>query len=367
MNNPLLRICVVLLVASVSSFAQKAKPITACTQTTFAAFKPLPKLKYDCPEGSIDSDDKILKLPERLSAIRGVVKELEGFTNAAWWQAEVDDLNACKIHGSAGEFTDEEKEGWKRGDYSLDLFGNHELRLALIAEPCYQTGYSGSNAFLLYRKNGKVFVSQVLNGYYSRVDNSVGIDFASLNGQQLVEVSTANSMPPSLVSYFFVIDAKTNKAVPKKLFKDGNKLTNKMYSAMLLSEPKDLGLPKEAAEMKVIRSKSLAPTFSVYEETDRGKIDDNGRKLRRIVYRWNGRFYAVQNRSRQRAGIAILSSVRSPRVSKSDARLYPSPTLATARWQYPKMSVWDRALPDGRASDTRVSAAFRLVNQENRD
>lgn len=291
MNNPLLRICVLLLMVPVSAFAQKAKPVTACTQTTFAAFKPLPKLEYDCPEGPTDSDDKILTLPDRLAAIRGAVKELEGFTNAAWWRAEVDDLNACKIHGSAGELTDDEKEQWQRGDYSFDLFGNRELRLVLIPDPCYQTGFNGSNAFLLYRKTGKVFVTQVLNGYYSRVDNSVGIDFANLTRQRLVEVSTANSMPPSLVSYYFVIDPKTNRAVPKKLFKDGNKLTNEIHSAMLLSEPADLGLPKNAGELKIISGNRLAPGFSVYQETDRGKIDDNGRKLRRIVYRWNGRFY----------------------------------------------------------------------------
>ncbi len=272
--------------------AQKEKPLPACKQTTFAAFKPLPKMEYDCPEGLIDSDEKILKLPERLAAIRGLVKELEGFTNAAWWQANVEDLNACKVHGSAGELTNDEKQDWKRGEYSFDLFGNHQMRLVLITDPCYQTGYSGSILFLLYRKDGKVFVSQLVNGYYSRVDNSVGIDSVSLNGQQLVELSTANSMPPSLLNYYFVIDPGTNMAVPKQLFKDGKKFTNEIYSAMLMNEPGDVGLPKNATELKVISNNRLAPTFSVYEEDDRGKIDSNGRKLRRIIYRWNGRFYA---------------------------------------------------------------------------
>lgn len=298
MNSHLLKVCILLLVVSASSFAQKTKPITACKQSTFAALKPLPKMEYACSEGANDSDDKILKLPERLAAIRGLVKELEGFTNTAWWQANVDDLNACKVHGSAGELTDDEKQDWKRGDYSFDLFGNHEFRLAVIADPCYQTGYSGSNAFLLYHKNGNVFVSQVLNGYYSRADNSVSIHFANLNGQQLVEVATANSMPPSLVSYFFVIDPKTNKVIPEQIFKDGGKMTNEIYSAMLMNEPADVGLPKSAEALKIFSGNRVAQTFSTYEESERGKIEDNGRKLRRIVYRWNGRFYAVQNRSR---------------------------------------------------------------------
>jgi hypothetical protein len=291
-RSTLMETAVLMLACGLNVFAQETKPITACKQQTFTSFKPLPKMEYDCLEGLADSDDKILKLPGRAKAIRGVVKELDGFTNAAWWLADVDDLNACKVHGSAGEFTDDEKQGWKRGDYSFELFGNHEFRLALIADPCYQTGYNGSNAFLLYRKDGKVFVSQVLNGYYSRVDNSVGIDFATLNGQHLVEVATANSMPPSLVNYFFAIDPKTNKAVPKKIFQDGNKLTNEIYSAMLMNEPADVGLPKGAEALKIFSSNRLAQTFSAYEESDRGKIDDNGRKLRRIVYRWNGRFYA---------------------------------------------------------------------------
>ncbi len=39
----------------------------------------------------------------KAKALRGVVKELEAFSDPAWWQAEVDDLNACEVHGSAGE------------------------------------------------------------------------------------------------------------------------------------------------------------------------------------------------------------------------------------------------------------------------
>jgi hypothetical protein len=280
-----------LLLAGVSVNGQKAKPVPTCRQTTFAAFKPLPKLEYDCPEGLIESDDKILKLPERARAIREVVKALDGFTNPSWWEASVDELNACQVHGQAGSLTAEEKEKWTQGDYSFSLVGDQELRLALLDDPCYQTGYNGANSFLLYRKNGKVFVSQVLNGYYSRVDNSVGLDFARLNGELIIEVSTANSMPPSYLYHYFAIDPKTNKAVPRKLFKDGGQLRNEVYSAMLLSDPADLGLPKNATELKVINAHRLAPSFSVYEEDDRGKIDSNGRHLRRIVYRWNGRFY----------------------------------------------------------------------------
>lgn len=290
--KPCLAVILVLLANAASKcLAQQKKSIPVCSQAAFAAFKPLPKLEYDCPEGTNDYDDKILKLPVRIAAIRDVVRTLQSFTDPAWWRVDVDNLNACEVHAAAGALTDEEKEKWRQGDYQFSLLGNHEMRLVLLPDPCYQTGFSGANAFLLLRKNGAVYVTQVLNGYYSRVENSVGIDSARLNGRQIIEVSTANSFPPSLVSYYFEIDSRTNKALPKKLFQDGHKFTNEVYSAMLMADPKDLGLPQSAAELRVIVGERLAQSFSAYEESEHGRIDANGRKLRRVVYRWNGRFY----------------------------------------------------------------------------
>jgi hypothetical protein len=273
-------------IGSTNVLAQKQRTDPVCSQTTAAAFKPLPELVYECPDAANDSDDAILKLPQRLTAISDLVKELAGFTNPVWWQTDVDLLNACAFKESVGELTDDQKDAWKRGDYRFQLFGDHEIRLALIDDPCYQTGYNGSNAFLIVRKNGRVSVTQVLNGYYSRADNSVGIAFANLNGQQLIEVSTANSMPPSLVYYYFVIDAKTNQALPKNIFKEGGKLTNQISSAMLLGDS------KTPRELKIISRTRLNPTFSAYHDSERGTINDNGRTLRRTVYRWNGRFYS---------------------------------------------------------------------------
>ncbi len=295
MNRKVPGALLVILLSTVSSFAQKEKFVPACRDATFAAFKPLPKLEYECPDDPNDSDDKILRLPPRQRAIRELMQSLEQFTNSSWWQASVDELNACKIHGKAGALTDDEKQEWRRGDYSFDLSGNNEMRLALIADPCYQTGYSGSNAFLLYHKGGRVYVSQLLNGYYSRVDNSVGIDYAKLNGRQIVEVSTANSMPPSLINYYFEIDPATNRALPKNFFREGRKPTNQVYSDMLMAEPQEVGLPKNASELRVIVNGKMARSFSAFEESsnDRG-IDANGRKLHRIVYRWNGRIYVAR-------------------------------------------------------------------------
>ncbi len=274
--------------------AQSQKLVPNCMQAPFDALKPFPKIEYDCPEGVNDFDDKILKLPQRLASIRGVIKELEAFTNPRWWEASVDELNACTIHKSVGALTAEEKESWLSGDHFFDLIGNQQMRIVLLTDPCYQTGFGGSNAFLLYHKGGKVFVSQVLNGYYSRVDNSVGIDFANLNGQQIIEISTANSMPPSLYYYYFAIDPRTNKAVPKRLFREGKQFTNTIYSDMLMDEPQSLHLPKDASELNIIRKGRLAPSFSAYEVNDQGRIKGNqNRNLNRIIYRWNGRFYVA--------------------------------------------------------------------------
>ena len=295
MNQKIPGAILLVLSFAISSFAQKEKPVPVCRDAAFAAFKPLPKLEYDCPEETNDYDDKILKLPERTRAIRALMQSLEQFSNPAWWRANVEELNACKVHGRAGELTEDEKQQWNYGDYSFDLFGKNEMRLALIADPCYQTGYSGANAFLLYHKGGRVYVSQLINGYYSRVDNSVGIDYAKLNGRQIIEVSTANSMPPSFINYYFEIDPATNKALPKNFFRDGRKPTNQIYSDMLMAEPQDVGLPRNATELKIIVNGKMAQSFSAYEESpDERGIDANGRKLRRIVYRWNGRIYVAR-------------------------------------------------------------------------
>ncbi len=275
------------------AFTQTKKSVAYCKQTVFAAFKPLPKMEYACPADLIDSDDKILKLPERIAGINNVTQQLRALANAAWWQTNVDDLNACEIHGSAGALTDEEKAHFTDRDYQFLLFGNQQIRLVLVRDPCYQTGYNGSNLFVLYRTGGKVFVTEVIDGFFSRADSFLDVAFANLNAEQLIEVSTASgSLHPYVANHYFVIDKRSRQALPRNLIKEGNKLTNLIESVMLLSDLKDLGLPPSAGELRIIRRHRLAPSFSAYEEDEHGRINDNGRKLRRIVYRWNGRFYA---------------------------------------------------------------------------
>ncbi|HEX6188614.1 MAG TPA: hypothetical protein VFZ40_11080 [Pyrinomonadaceae bacterium] len=290
--RPLLPLLLTVLLFSPVFAQDQAVPV--CSEKAFAAVRPLPKLAYECSESLIDSDSRILRLPRRRAALARVVETLRSFTNPVWWETSLAELNACELHGGSGELSEEEKARWRTGDLFVSLMGDEQTRLVLIADPCYQTGFNGANAFVLHRRDGHVFVTQVLDGYYSRADNSVGINFANLKGQRIIEVTTGNSMPPSLVSYFFAID-RSGRATPKRIFRTDGRLTNEIYSAMLMAEPRDLNLPAGASELNIIRSRRLAPRFSAYEEHERGPIDAQGRRLRRVVYRWNGRFYSRTN------------------------------------------------------------------------
>jgi len=134
---------------AIVTLAQK-KTVNACRQSTFAALKQLPETRIRSPEGRTDSDDKILKSPPRVAALKGLTKEFESFTDLAWWQANVDELNAASYTVSRVRLTDEEKGKLRDGDYEYRLGGNHNMRLLITYDPCYQAGYSGSVISLLY-------------------------------------------------------------------------------------------------------------------------------------------------------------------------------------------------------------------------
>lgn len=271
------------------SLAQRRTPSLVCKRSVLTALKPQPELNYECGAQSNDWDEKILKLPARVTAIKALMSELSSFSDVAWWAADPVDLSVCDFTQKPGALTAEQRRDFFQGDYLFWLFGNDRIRLMLIPDPCYQTEYGGSNAFLLYRNGGKevgkVTVSQVLDGYFSRADNSVGLAFARLNSEEIIEVSTGSGgLNPSLTNYYFAIDPRTNQAVPKNLFRDEHGPTNQVSSAMLLeasgSEP-----------LKVVRSTALAPSFVVYVDSEKGRINDGGRTLSRKILRWNGNVY----------------------------------------------------------------------------
>lgn len=270
------------------SFAQRrSNPTLVCKQPALAALKRKPELTYPCNDELNDYDENPLKLPARLAAIKTLMSELSSFSDAAWWSTDIVDLGVCDYTQKPGRLTPDQRHGFLGDDYLFWLFGNDHIRLALIPDPCYQTEYGGSNAFVLYRNRGRVFVTQVLDGYFSRADNSVSIAFAKLNAQEIVEISTGSGgLTPTLTNYYFVIDPKTNRAVPKNFFKGDRGPTNEISSAMLFNDVR-----AAAAPLKVIQGQSLARSFIIYVDDANGKIDDNGRTLSRKILRWNGNVY----------------------------------------------------------------------------
>lgn len=246
----------------------------------------MPELSYQCNEQLNDYDEKILKLPERVAAIKTLMSELALFNDAAWWTANPVDLSVCDFAGEPGTLTRDQRRSFMNGEYAFWLFGNDRIRLALIPDPCYQSEYGGSNAFVLYRSGGRVTVTQVLDGYYSRADNSVALAVARLGSEEILEVSTGSGgLTPSLTNYYFLIDQQTMQAVPKNLFRGDHGPTNEISSAMLF------GATLATTPLKIIRGHSLAPSFMTYIDSENGKIDDNGRKLSRKILRWNGKAY----------------------------------------------------------------------------
>lgn len=289
MRAPLRRVpvAVIIFLTTINfSFAQRrSQPALVCKPAALAALKPIPELSYTCDEQLNDYDEKTLKLPARLAAIKSLMSQLSSFSDPAWWNTDIVDLGVCDYTKKAGRLTPDERHGFLGDDYLFWLFGNDQIRLALIPDPCYQTEYGGANAFVLYRNARRVYVSQVLDGYFSRADNSVNLRLAKLNGQEIVEISTGSGgLTPSLTNYYFAIDPKTHQAVPKNLFKGDHGPTNEISSAMLLSEA-------GATPLKVIQGQSLARSFIIYVDDANGKIDDNGRTLSRKVLRWNGNIY----------------------------------------------------------------------------
>jgi hypothetical protein len=284
MRCPLILLLTVVIFAP--AYAQRTKSPLVCKTATLAALKPKPELKYECNEQLNDYDEKMLKLPARLAAIKSLMSELTSFTEPAWWAADVVDLGVCDYTGKTGTLTRAQRQSFVDGEYLFWLFGNDRIRLLMLSDPCYQTEYGGTNGFVLYRKDGRVSVTQVLDGFFSRADNPVNVAFAKLNGEEIIEISTwSGGLNPSLTNYYFTIDPKTSHAVPKNLFKGDHGPINEISSAMLFNET------PASAPLKIVRGQTMALSFSIYIDDERGRIDDNGRTLSRKILRWNGKIY----------------------------------------------------------------------------
>jgi hypothetical protein len=276
---------------NVSSSSPQATKLV-CKKSVLAAWKPIPKLRYSCGGSNDESDEKMLKSPARVRAIKLLVAQLETLDSSAWWQSSPDDLNVCDFRRKVGTLSQQERERFD-ADYALPLFGDSHIRIAVLADPCFQTQYSGANVFILYRKGTRVFGTEVIDGFFSRAEDAVNVDFAKLGPEDVIEVSTGTGgLHPELTNYYFTIDPKSNRARPKNLFPGDKGPTNQITSALLMSDPEDVGLPADAVALKVIDKHKLAQSFSIYSEVfEGGKIDDNGRTLNRTVLKWDGRMY----------------------------------------------------------------------------
>ena len=229
--------CGLLLSFSSQLLGQQRRPVLVCKRAVLAAFKPKPELIYQCDGEANDWDEEILKLPARIAAIKTLMSELSSFSANAWWAADTVDLSVCDFAEKPGALTQDQSHSFRDGEYLFWLFGNDRIRLALIPDPCYQTQYGGSNAFLLYRNGPRIVVTQVLDGYFSRADNSVSLAFAKLGGEEIIEIATGSGgLTPSLTNYYFVIDPRTNRAIPKNLFRGDHGPTNEISSAMLFDD-----------------------------------------------------------------------------------------------------------------------------------
>ena len=283
MRVPFLLLTIVFLLSP--AYAQRSKPLV-CKKATLAALKPKPKLDYQCDDNLNAWDEKILKLPARVAAIKSLVSDLSSFNEPAWWAADVVDIGVCEFAGKPGTLTRDQRRSFLGDEYLFWLFGNERIRFMLVPDPCYQTEYGGANGFLLYRNGERVFVTQVLDGFFSRADNPVNLAFAKLNGEEIIEVSTwSGGLNPSLTNYYFTIDPKTNHAIAKNLFRGEHGPTNEISSAMLFNAT------PASTPLKIVRGQALAPSFSIYIDDANGKIDDNGRTLSRKILHWNGKLY----------------------------------------------------------------------------
>lgn len=269
--------------ANSSAAQNKKEPTVRCTKEALRVLKPFPALEYDCAENEDDS----LKSPERKRGLRQQMKQLERFTSAEWWTANVEELNVCAAFKRPHVLT---RSDYIAHAYPITLEGDSQTRLVISDDPCVKRSYGTLNAFVLQRAGEKVVITQVLDSYFSRADNAVSLSIADRGAERILEINVGSGgLNPYATSYLFTIDRATNRAVPWKKIKDGKKFTNEMTSCYALGVWEgrfDVEFPKSWQEMSIIERGKLANRFYVYSEGA-----DN---LERDTYIWNGSYYALQ-------------------------------------------------------------------------
>jgi hypothetical protein len=284
---PLCALCMVFLLLA-GSFTKagapsqsKKEPPLRCTRAALQALKTFPELRYTCAGRDEDS----LKSPARKRALSRQMKQLEGFNSPAWWAAGVDELNVCAEFKKPHVLSSDEF-------YQMTLYGDSQTRLLITDDPCVKYSYGTLNVFVLQRAANRVVVTQVLNGYFSRADNAVSMKIADTGSQRILEINAGTGgLQPYVTSFLYTIDKRTNRALPKRLIKDGKAFTHEMnsfYALDVWANKFDFELPESWEEMSIIKNGRLADQFYVYHEGVEG--------LERTVFKWNGSYYEVAKR-----------------------------------------------------------------------
>lgn len=245
--------------------------------------RPVPlTIEYRCPKQFQGFEVELLDSPVRMAAKRALISALETKLAGSWWKAPAEALNNCYAQVSKQE-----------GGPPRIVFGDSELRLVKAEDSCFQTGFDGSALFLLSLKEGRTVVSELKDGYYSRIEESVAFRTQLVAGRRIVEIEMSGEygMYPVVSKLFFSLDQSSGKAVPENIFMVDGALRNSLFSEGLLS-PEE-GLPDP---LQVLNDTGFAKRFFGYETGGEAQLDESGRTLRKIAYRWNGKYYERSGR-----------------------------------------------------------------------
>ena len=272
---------------------QSQQPRARCTKQALAALKSIPKLNYDC---SGDSDDEIQQSPGRRAALKAYLPKLESAVGPGFWAASADELNACATRNSERAKTPEDQ---REIDSNPRVLGDESTRLILLLDPCVKYSYITQNGFILQRVGGRVYSSQVLDAFYSRLDPGVELQLARHNGKTVVVVETnSEPMMNTLFSTFHVysIDSGTHRAVPMKLFINGGKLTNEFEFDEYLFDDEQTMRRWHAPQL--VHNGRLSPRFTVYTmKKEQDQEANASSRFSRKTYVWNGRYYKPERKS----------------------------------------------------------------------
>lgn len=284
-------VCAAMLAADASRVVADTTRVPNCSPSGAAAAAGiLPKISYRCPQNVNDYEAAILSVPQRISALDAVLAALAKMNSPLWWTTSVNELNSCYPHGKAGTLTVKEKKELAESAWSVPLQGDDTVRLVYLRDPCYQKNFEGSVLFLLVREGKTITVSKLLDGYFSRLTNSVDFFRATLQGHVIIAVLARGEAGPytNRRIHLFEIDPSSHQPRPYKIFSDGGEAVNELYSEDLLGAD-DTG--EDPSPLQLISGQKFAHTFVTYEEGGEEELDASGRHLRRSDWTFDGQKY----------------------------------------------------------------------------